>query len=200
MLLKGFALNGDRVNFKLSDCPVYFTNNIIGLVGIKGSKLISASTIMRGDEETGVFEGDRVYLKGELIGYVVYAGGFKLQTLNDELKNLFDDPHIKVKEGNRKTANIVSNSEYRSELVFRYNKKNIYMSVFLFKNKDGMLAVAGKSLNGTLIDPEQIHFYTGLADDDGTKLFFDELYKGGILSLRNGMPCIVKSESEIIYL
>ena len=48
---------------------------MIALFGVKGSRLIKADTVTRGDEQTNIFEGDKVYSEKEFIGIVIYAKG-----------------------------------------------------------------------------------------------------------------------------
>ena len=191
MLLNGITLRGARVGFELSDCPVYLTEDVIGLAGVERSKLILANTIVRGDESTGMIEGDIVLDENEnVIGYIIYSQGFKVQTLSNEIKKLEEYEHIQMKKGDKESILQVTGSEHRTELLFKCNRQEFFMALFLCKNKNGTIAVSGKTFKCKSLNPNEIHFYTGVTDTAGNKLFYGELYKGGVISLVNGLPCV----------
>ena len=173
MLLKALSINNDWVDFTVFDCPVYMEANIIALTGRKGSDLLQADTIVRGDKNTNVFEGDRVYESDELVGYVIYSKGFKLQKLNGQIEDLVLREHIQLKQGNKETIKIISSNEQRTRLLFSDGESVVQLTVFLLKNSAGKIGVMGRTCKANAIDPSKLRFFTGLTKEDGELLFFD---------------------------
>lgn len=196
MKLKAYTRTKERVSFTLEDCPVFISDNVIALVGKKNSDLISYDTIIRGDEASGIWEGDEVYENDSLVGYVIYSRGFKLQTLDNKVKKLCLGSHIKVKEGNRDTVLSISKNPERSMLLFKYKEYVIQIAVFLCKRGDGMIGVHGSSCPEEYIDPQGLRFFTGLVDKSGKNLFYGECENGHEIVLHNLMPCIKVSQTE----
>lgn len=194
MLLRGFTDSGIRVDFTLHDCPILVTSSLVALAGIKQSKLIRYDTICRGDEETGIFEGDEVYEDGKKIGTVVYAKGFFLQTLTGALKTIPKSEHIKMKEGNVSSSKIAFNSEYRTDLSFSYKGQRIIISMFICKD-GSMLSVAGKN---KLVNPDSLLMFTGYLRQDNRGVYFGEFYQGGKVVLHDLKPMIKIDECEFV--
>lgn len=196
MLLKGYTEYGGRVDFSLQDCPILISDTKIALSGIKKSRLIKVNTIVRGDKETGVFEGDEVYCDGILLGIVVYSKGFFLQDLNKSLKKLSQLQHIQVKEGNVKTVRDAFYSPHRTALTFGYKNDRIDFKSFVTKSGE-FISIAETS---RLVDPKDLLFFTGYSRSDGRGIHFGELYKGGTVVLHNYEPAVRINTNEFIEL
>ena len=194
MLLRGFTDDGVRIDFTLHNCPILVTDSIVALAGIKQSKLIRYDTICRGDEKTGIFEGDEVYDNGTLIGIVVFAKGFFLQTLDGLLKTIPSDEHIKVKEGNIDSSKMAFSSQYRTDLSFGYKGQRVTIHMFICKDGN-MLSVAGKN---KLINPTSLLMFTGHLRHDNRGIYFGEFYQGGVVVLHDLKPMIKISEDKFV--
>ena len=192
MLLKGYNLHKERVDFTLSDCPVHLSTTLIGLSGRKPSYLIKSSTIVCGDDETGIYEGDLVYEDDVEIGYVVYSSGFKVQRHNGDLKKLVLDEHIKVKEGNIASAKVAClNSSRTNVMDFQYDGNKVTVGMFLTKIDDYVVIKSKKKVK--LIDTDRLLFFTGLSDKDGNQLYFKQVYNGGIIVLHDLEPMLKRN-------
>ncbi|MCI9050701.1 MAG: hypothetical protein HFI05_02065 [Lachnospiraceae bacterium] len=196
MIFRGFTNSNERVDFRIQDCPVFVSTNMIALFGVKGSRLIKADTVTRGDEQTNIFEGDKVYSEKEFIGIVIYAKGFMLQDLDNVLKILPSGNHIKIEDGDSSSAKIAFHSEYRTELLFQYYGVNVNLKSFVAKLKNGLAVIPLKSL----IDANELLLYTGIIKEDGSKLFFGQNYKGGTIVLHNNIPMIKTKDDEFILI
>ena len=197
MLLKGFALDGERVDFALDSCPVSISKDAVALIGAKGSKLLQAGTIVRGNEENGIFEGDVVYDGDKKIGIIIYSQGFVMQDLEGALKKIPEGEHIKVKVGNSQTVKEANNCELKSTLLLQYQDESFPIQSLMFKT-NGMLVVS--KLRNVLIEPVDLMFSTGYCRDDGTQICFGEFYKGGTVVLHNNVPCVKLSDTEYVEL
>lgn len=192
MLLRACTLRGENVRFELSDCPVTVTEGTFALTGIANSKIMYLNTIMRGCESEDIFEGDLVYdAEDNLLGYVIYIGGFKLQKIDGSVTKLEIGNHIKVKVGNITSARIVSSNPSRTPLLFKYEDSLVYMSLFLYKLENGNIAVTGKSYAGKQLVPSKLQFFTGLVCD-GAQVFFGDEVDGHAVKLCGLYPGIIK--------
>lgn len=192
MLLRGFTISGERIDFSIQDCPVFISTKVLALFGVKGSELIKSDTVVRGNEQTNIFEGDKVYSNEQLLGVVVYSRGFMLQDLEGVLKILPSGNHIKIEDGDSSTSKLAFHSKYRTELVFNYHGINVNFKSFIAKLKDGL---AIKPVNRQ-IDAKELLLFTGVIKEDGSKLFFGQTYKGGTIVLHNNVPMIRIRDDE----
>lgn len=190
-MLEALTLNEERVTLNVADCPIYVSERVLALSGKKNSKLLLAKTVIRRDEETDIAEGDLVYEGEKLLGRIVYAEGFKLQTLDDELKNLPEGEHIKVKVGTKESINKVFDCPERTPVIFGYRKKEFSIRDFLCKT-GRYIAIADDKFSGKKLDPQDLLISTGFTREDGSPICFGEFYQGGIVTLFKGIPAISK--------
>ena len=180
--LRALTLSNKIKDFSLNDCPVYVSQSTIALMSDRMSTLIKAGTILRGDDETGIYEGDMVYENGEYVGNVIYNAGFKVQKTDGTQKSLSLGSHIKIETGTIESIKTVCSDSKSREYIIQLN-------LFLCKLNDKQIAVLGNSYDGKLLDCEDVQFYTGVKRGNVAVFFGDEV-DGGKVILHNLQPCI----------
>lgn len=186
--LRGTAVDGEKVEFKIEDCPVRISETKIALLGKPMSKILDIRSITRGNE--WYFEGDVIVdaKTDKELGIVIYAGGFYLHTNADEIKDIPPISHIKVREGNEKSISLALSYESTTKLGFGYKGNHISLKSFITKVGE-FVALEGIV---ALVRPSDIHIFTGLYSDvDGRPLYFDEEYRGGTVLLDGNRVCVV---------
>lgn len=187
--LRALTLSNKIKDFSLNDCPVYVSQSTIALMSDRMSTLIKAETILRGDDETGIYEGDMVYENGEYVGNVIYNAGFKVQKTDGTQKSLSLGSHIKIETGTIESIKTVCSSSKRTFLLFKCREYIIQLNLFLCKLNDNQIAVLGNSYDGKFLDCEDVQFYTGVKRGNVAVFFGDEI-DGGKVILHNLQPCI----------
>lgn len=191
MTLKVLTVHDERITLDIADCPIYVSERVLALSGKKNSKLLWANTVVRCDEESGIAEGDLVYENDELLGRIVYAKGFKLQTLEGDVKNLPEIEHIKVRVGSKETINKVFECSERTPITFGYRKKEFSIRDFLCKTGN-YIAIADDKFTGKKLVPQDLLISTGFTREDRSPICFGEFYQDGIVTLWKGLPVISK--------
>lgn len=189
MKLKALTIFNELINFTLEDCPVYVSKATIALAAREMSILIKAESVVRGDDESGIFEGDRVYMDGEYIGNVIYSSGFMVQNLDGTLKSLTQMAHIKIETGTSKSIKTVCEDSRRTPLLFKCKDSIIQLNLFLCKLDNSQIAVFGNSYSDKILNCEDVQFYTGIKLD-GEAVFYGDVMNNGKVVLYNLQPCI----------
>lgn len=186
--LRGTAVDGEKVEFTIADCPVRISETKIALLGKPMSKILDIRSITRGND--WYFEGDVIVdaETDEELGVVVYAGGFYLHTNECEIKDIPSVAHIKVREGNERSISLALSCESTTKLGFGYKGNHISLKSFITKVGE-YVALEGVV---ALVRPEDIHVFTGLySEEDGRPLYFEEEYRGGSVLLDGNRVCVV---------
>ena len=197
MLYKATALDGERLEFHIGDCPSRIGANLGALTGIPNSKLFVHDTIVRGfDAGNGVhiYEGDIIVDKAtdKELGVVTYAGGFAYQDRQGHRKPIDITGHIYVKEGTDSTIDFVCNEVERSDIKFKHGREVFHLKDFVCKVND----VVVLSSTSEPIMQNNIKSFTGLQIDD-TLLFIGDYFDGGDVVLNeSGQLCIYKSKTK----
>ncbi len=185
MLLRAENVRGRFVRFTIEDCPVYVTNDLIALVGREGSPIISANTIVRGNDEGSYFEGDAIYEGNTAIGTIIYYKGFKILTIEGKIVNLPTSKNITIKQCiNADILRTIVNNKKRTPIMFSFNKECFTIQAFVCK-MNGAIAVSSDCISISKIIPQMTMFYTGY-DCKGSKIFFGDVIDGGVVELREG--------------
>lgn len=188
MRLKGFSLTGSRVEFGVGDCPIVVADNQLALAGVENSDLLQLDTVVRGNDEGTLFEGDKVLRDGVQIGIVVYSKGFKMQESSLELKTIPDDEHIQLVDGDCTDCKLVQQITERTPIIYGYNGEYKKFNSLLLKSGNHILFYD----EAARVDPKNILFYTGYnhPDDESKGIFFGAMFRGGIVRLYNNLPAI----------
>lgn len=193
MLLKGLIPNQDVcVEFTLSDCPVVVSGTLMAITGRRLSPLIQIASIVRGDLELGLFEGDKLYNGEDELGQVVYVQGFKLLKLDMTVEKLPNLKHIQVVKGNRESLLQVCSFKDRTPLQLVYNNELSSLERLVEKTKDGQYALLNTR---RLVDEYEFNLYTGYTDNTDIHIRFNQIYNGGVVCLHNGDVCIDYGDS-----
>lgn len=194
-------MDGEQILFRLADCPVVVSRNRVALVSIPMSKLILQDTIVRGDEETGYFEGDKVFWDKSYLGRVIYEKGFRLQDKRGNIKDIPWGRHLHVEKGSIADIRKITKCEDRTPINFKYKDTEIDFYAFLCKIGN-FIAVNSKTTPLRKLDPDYLMHNSGIKSSKGT-VFLGDLYNGGLLTLHHGVPCVKKDgrffrvESEV---
>ena len=188
MLLKSLIPGQDvEFEFKLSDCPVIVAGNRIAVTGSHLSPLLQKDLIVRGDEVTGVFEGDQVFSNGILLGTVIYSKGLKVQKLDGSLERLSCMEHIQMVKGSRKDIESIVKVSSRTPLNIVYKNKLLEIGCIVERVNEQQFAFYDVK---HLVEMEDFDFFTGYASEDGTNIRFGQILHGGIVCLYKGDVCI----------
>jgi hypothetical protein len=194
MLLRGFAIDGEAINFSLNDAPIVLTDTLLVLSAVPESKQIRIDSVVRGDEGLGVFEGDELVNEGgEVVSTIYYAKGFVAQDIDIPLKKLLSDGHIKVRTGTIDSVRRITCLSDRSDIVFGYNKKIIFFRSILAK-LDGHLCFVDDQRR---VSASDVSFYSGWKTDKGENIFYGDFYRGGTVVMRDGCPKIEKLNGDL---
>ena len=197
MVLKGFTKCGIEVLFTLADCPILVGEGLIALVGKISSALIRYDTIVRGDEESGLYEGDVIYDEMEtILGIVVYAKGFVLYNAG-VLCDIPAEDNIRVTKGCPETIEKIANLEERTEISFAYKGIQYRFLSLICKVGD----YVGLTIDGKLVNPEELLLNTGFCRKDRMKgIYFGEVYQGGTVVLHKNVPMIAYEGGKYVPL
>lgn len=189
MLFSGISNNNERINFGMADCPVHISTKEVVLAAKRCSPIINAKSIVRGDETLNIFEGDEIYENDELLGIVVYAGGFALQTVQGKIKSLPHGEHIKVKEFNKESLEVLSRCKRRTPFLFSADGFTFNLTGIAYK-VDEYIIVTNEDYHKKII-PNSIREYTGLKSGD-QELFYGDAFNDGFVVLQKGKPSLEK--------
>lgn len=192
MKLRAFSVHGKDTLFGLEDCPVHVSKSLVALVNKRYSEMLQAETIVRTDERLALTEGDIIYDKstGELLGYVIYSSGFKVQTTQGFVKDVPDKEHIYVRHRNTDSVKEVVESCMRTPLLFKYGEDTVLKLKSVVKaNGDKHIGILQKKSTGAYsVRACELKWFSGLRDEDGNKFFYGDKLGEQVLVYRNGLP------------
>ena len=196
MVLRGISLKASPVLFDLKDCPVVLNSELIALINRPYSPLLRADSIVLGDEENGLFEGDYVFGsdKHNLIGYIIYLKGFKvLDARTNEVLELKDigDYYTRVNSSKR-GLNIIK--PYRFRIEYKYQDYTFDISKLL-RVDNGIITIYKKLLEPIKI--EDVKLCTGFTDN-GDVLSYGDVYGDGVICYHDLKPMIRTSKNSFI--
>lgn len=187
MLLRAITMTGELFQFEVKDCPVMVNDTTIALINLPNSPLLKAGTIARGDEETGIFEGDMVVDENnQLIGYIVYDAGFKVCKDTGEIlpldvigkHNVITNSHTTVfnKLGNYYLPVRLKDGDFTFNLLQ------------MVRVKDGMITVYHKLIKSIYLATTRI--CSGL-NKNGVEVAFGDMVKDGTIVLHDLHPMVL---------
>ena len=120
-ILKNYSSNKYWWNFSIEDCPALIYIDTFILTGVEGSPLLLFDTIVRGDKDSNIYEGDIAVNKytEEVEGIVVYDNGFFVQKDNRSDKKVIDLNHIYLKKGNLESIGVLLSFYNRTPIRFK---------------------------------------------------------------------------------
>lgn len=191
MLLRAITLKREPYPFELKDCPIFINDSIVALTNKPGSPLLQAKTIMRGDDETGVFESDFVFRKDtfKLVGYVVYVDRFYILDYKTYELTPLDENAMQTYDfsSNLQSADIVQINKARSYILFRIENITFRINSLIRVVSDKYLYLSRK--NTDKLDLSTLAFCTGLKRN-GNDLCFGDLMQDGVIVLHNFKPMV----------
>lgn len=183
---RALDMHDQIVNFTLEDCPVYLSNHKVILAKTEGSTLIKVETITRRDVDTGIAEGDKVFIQDKFAGIIVYNKGFYLQKNSGALEKLELSSHIKIRVGNFFSMREATSSLNRQSITFRYKERTFSMKALL-RYSDGFIVIHTSNDYYRKVIPSEIGIATGI-----DKFCFGDLADGGgRVVLHDLRPCVV---------
>lgn len=195
MRLRAFSVQADRDTlFDISDCPVQISKSLVALANKRYSELLQANSIVRCDTKLNLAEGDIVYDKatGELLGYVIFAKGFELQTLTGVVKQLPDKKHIYLRGRTKDSVALVTESCMRAPLLFKFNDVEFYLQAIVKAIDEEHIGILQRKIKPALaVNVKQLQWFTGVTDDNGENIFFGDRVRSGIVSYREGVPVLL---------
>ena len=190
MKLRGLTLKQEFYDFEITDCPVYINSSMVALVNKPNSPLLQAKSIVRGEEEFGLFESDMVLEKetSRFVGYLVYIAGFKIY--NPLLKEYIDLNEFNIGDynyvGNNQISKILEIVSVRDYIKFKSGNVSFRINNLILIRSDKLL-ITNKSVG--LLNVKDIKFSTGLLFN-GEDICFGDILTDGYVVLHNCRPMV----------
>ena len=178
-------------DFTIADCPILIRDSEVALSGCySATDVLKYDWIIRGDEETGIFEGDVVVEEEteEVIGYVTYKCGFHVQGCDGSLKKLKDLSHIKMINGSKETISLLKR-ENRSPIRFSADGLCFSIKSIMCKSADSLYVV--DSSNVVRVDVDRVRDATGFIVN-GKELAYGDRVQGGKIVMHEGLPMLAR--------
>jgi len=173
--LRAMSTMNEPVIFSVTEIPVRISDDEFILALRKDSPILRLSTIVRGADSHDLFEGDTIRI-GDVCYKISYSCGFVAISDDKQIIQLNE-----LGDYTRESYGIYGNRslayKVREELICLSNIIGAY---------DGF-AIINKFKDKT--DPSEFQQDAGLTLDK-KRLFFGDIYKGGLLVMKNGRPCI----------
>lgn len=188
MILRGITFNGAPYMFNIEECPVLLNENTMALVNKKFSPLIRPSSIVLGNEETGLFEGDYVIdsHSHKLIGNIIYDRGFRILLLDSGRIINVEDADSFYTTVNAKFCNQENIYKYHPDILFKANGMIFTLDKLVCVNGD-KLVVYLKLLEGIYI--RDIRLCTGIIKRN-IPIAYGDMFDGGIVVLKDNVPMV----------
>ena len=194
MRLRGITIQGKPYLISLEDCPVIINGSTVALVNKPMSPLLKANSIVLGNEETGLFEGDFIIdsKTHKLIGNIIYDKGFKILLLNNNgIINISEiGPYYTMVNSNKNGLDKLS--EVKSELRFKVNDFTFTIDK-LVRVDNGMATIYSQLLRK--IPVNNIKICTGIIIDK-QHVAYGDILQGGIVVCHENMPMIKTLEGS----
>lgn len=169
--------------FTLKDIPVLVASKAFVLLSIKGSPILDLSSIRRGDESSGLFEGDIISCDGEE-WLVCYERGFYAINKEYTTKYLYQLKDAKV-IGDYFTDGFPVAMNLRTRYLFKYQDA-------IFRLED---IVGGEKDEGIIIRScNHVIKFNDVKQEccmsfDGQRVFFGDVFPEGTIKLHGGRVC-----------
>lgn len=182
--LKARTTDGSWYQFDIRDVPVLIGTDKAVLMGRPQSPIIDTSVILRGDRESGLFEGD-VFISGGERWLVCYERGFYAineQYLTKYLYNFDNIEYVGVSEFD---LEFPIQYKRRKQHLFKCGEVQFFISQIVMV-EDSNMVVRIKRLRFPREDIKQ-ECCMSLED---TKLYLGDSINGSVVQLRGGRVCI----------
>lgn len=118
-MLRALTLSGEWHSFTIRDLPTLYTKEEFVTLGINGSPRLKVHPILRGDFESGLYEGDVIQMDGEK-WLVCYERGFYAISQSYVVRYLYT-LHDYVLLGTCYEIDCGIVSSFREKHIFKYN-------------------------------------------------------------------------------
>lgn len=174
-------------NFTLKDIPTKYDDEHIALLANAGSPLLKSDLIVRGDLESGLYEGDILSVNDDK--YIVcYERGFYAINENYIITNLYQLKEYKL-IGDYWKDGFPILIRPRKKQLYHYNNINFKLTDIIGHWADKILIRASNKP----IPPEECQQECCITHNS-TKLFFGDLVNGYPVQLAGGRICIKDNE------
>lgn len=178
-VMRAPTVSGDWYNFTVGDCPILLTDNTFILVGKPNSPVMYCD-VYRGEEESGLFEGDVVYCD-DTSWLVCYDRGFYAINKDYAVRYLYTMHDFRVIGVSGHDVDFPV--PYSRRLHHKFSYKDVVFNLWDFKSceKDGIhIRRYAKALAA-----EDIHQEAGVRINN-RKAYLGYKYNGNILVMRGG--------------
>lgn len=184
------TVNGEWYSFTVGDCPMKLTDNTFILLGKQNSPVMYCD-VYRGDEESGLFEGDVVWCDDKS-WLVCYDRGFYAINKDYEVRylyTLYDAKYIGVVD-----HDLVFPIPYSRRVHHKFSYKDVVFNLWDFKaiEDDGIhIHRYRKALKA-----EDIHQEAGIRIDN-RKAYLGYKYNDRVLVMKGGR-LVYEDDSDLI--
>ena len=177
-------------NFTLNDIPTKYDDDHIALLADAGSPLLRIDSVVRGDLESGLYEGDIIEFEGTQ--YIVcYERGFYAISNDYVIKNLYQVKGCEV-VSDYWTTDFKIPIRLRKKQLYKYDNLNFKLTDIIghWANKIVIRA------SNRPIPPEECQQECCLSYE-GRKIYFGDMVNGCPVILAGGRVCIKDTEGYL---
>lgn len=181
-IMKALTYDGKWEKFCMKDCPCMFDEESFALLRRPNSPVLRLSTLRRGDSDTGLFEGDIIWMENES-WLVSYERGFKLTSESYRIKSFksLSEYHL---TGSTISRDFPVPMNYKKKIVSKYNDMFFKIQDIVGATEEYFLVKLGCGC----VPLDEIHMDCCM-NADGQHLYLGEKFKGHTIALHYGQVC-----------